>query len=211
MPLPRQLDPIEIRVLGALLEKQQTTPEYYPLTLNALLAACNQKSNREPMMELAEREVRAALDRLHAEMLVWPSEGARVPRWEHTLDRRLDLDAKAKALLTALFLRGAQTPGELRTRTERMVVWGSRREVEDTLSVMAAERDGLVVELHRQPGQKETRWMTTVGGPPAEAALAEASSADSSASLAERVAQLEERVTALAARLEELVEQLRDE
>jgi uncharacterized protein YceH (UPF0502 family) len=120
MRLPRILDQVEIRVLGCLLEKQQSTPEYYPLTLNSLVAACNQKSNREPVMELSEPDVRAALERLRADVLVMPVEGARTERWEHRLDRRFDFDAATKAIITVLFLRGPQTAGELRTRSERM-------------------------------------------------------------------------------------------
>jgi uncharacterized protein YceH (UPF0502 family) len=207
MPLPRPLDAVETRVLGALLEKQQTTPEVYPLTLNALLAACNQKSNREPVMEVGAGNLRDALERLHADMLVWPSEGARVRRWEHTLERRLGLEPKARALLTVLFLRGAQTTGELRSRTERMVTWGSLSEVDATLRAMAAVPDALTVELGRRPGQKEARWMHTAGGPPSAGTMpaGDPMTEPSAAPLAVRVARLEESVAALAARLEELV------
>src|SRR6185503_19179095 len=111
--IPRALDPVEIRVLGSLMEKQLATPEYYPLTVNALVAACNQKSNREPVMELGESEVQKALDRLQDEKLVWRVLGGRATRWEHNLDANLQLDHRAKALLTLLLLRGPQTAGEL--------------------------------------------------------------------------------------------------
>src|SRR5437763_2184148 len=104
----RELDAIEIRVLGCLMEKQLATPEYYPLTLNALVAACNQKSNREPVMELNASEVQSALDRLQSEKLVWKVMGGRAVRWEHNLDATLQLDRPSKAVLTLLFLRGVQ-------------------------------------------------------------------------------------------------------
>src|SRR5712692_11920997 len=118
--IPRPLDATEIRVLGSLMEKQLSTPEYYPLTLNALVAACNQKSNREPVMELSESDVQDALDRLQSEKLVWKVVGGRAVRWDHNLDANLQLDRPAKAILTLLFLRGAQTPGELRGRSDRL-------------------------------------------------------------------------------------------
>src|SRR5436305_5411385 len=107
----RELDAIEIRVLGCLMEKQLATPEYYPLTLNAIVAAGNQKSNREPVMELGESEVQRALDRLQDEKLVWRVLGGRATRWEHNLDSQFQLDIRGKAVLTLLFLRGPQTPG----------------------------------------------------------------------------------------------------
>src|SRR5437899_11726970 len=110
----RELDAVEIRLLGSLAEKQMSTPEYYPLTLNALIAACNQKSNRAPVMEVTEAEVQRALDALQEEKLVWKVVGGRATRWEHNLDTALQLDLPSKAVLTLLFLRGPQTPGELR-------------------------------------------------------------------------------------------------
>jgi uncharacterized protein len=197
MGLPRPLDAVEIRVLGSLMEKQQTTPEYYPLTLNALLAACNQKSNRDPVMELSEGDVRGALERLRAHALVWPTLGARVPRWEHSLTRRLELDPATAAVLTSLFLRGPQTPGELRGRSERMHPFASVAEVEATLGAVAARPEPLVTELPRQPGQKESRWAHLVGGPVEATAVAPVA-------LADRVERLEARLDELAAELESL-------
>jgi len=158
MSRTRKLDAIEIRVLGALLEKEQTTPEQYPLTINAVIAACNQKTNREPVTQLTETQVVEALDRLREDVLTWRTQGARVERWQHSLDRRWELDRKTKAIMTLLLLRGPQTPGELRTRSERMVSFESVDEVEDTLRKMAEGFDALVAELPRQPGQRETRW-----------------------------------------------------
>jgi uncharacterized protein YceH (UPF0502 family) len=205
------LDAVEVRVLGCLLEKQQATPEYYPLTLNAMVAACNQKSNRDPVMELADADVRAALERLRAEVLVWPVEGARAERWEHNLDRSWELDAAAKALVTVLLLRGPQTPGELRSRCERLHPFGSVGEVEAALGRLAAGPEPLVAELPRGPGQKESRWAHLVAGPPpgrSEPAPAPRTSA--AAGLADRVAALEERVADLAGELSRLEAKLGD-
>jgi hypothetical protein len=161
--LPRPLDPVECRVLGALLEKEQTTPEYYPLTVNALVAACNQKTNREPVTELTEGEVTAALERLRKNVLVWSSEGARTERWRHALDRRWRLTPATKALVTLLLLRGPQTPGELRGRSERMRRFATPAEVEAALAELAAGREPLARELPRAPGQKENRWTHVAG------------------------------------------------
>src|SRR5437899_3220290 len=158
----RELDAVEIRLLGSLAEKQMSTPEYYPLTLNALVAACNQKSNREPVMELSEEEVQRALDRLQDEKLVWKVLGGRAVRWEQNLDTNLQLDRGSKALITLLFLRGPQTPGELRGRSDRLHAFESIAEVEETLGRL----DPLARELPRRPGQKEARWYHTLGGAP---------------------------------------------
>ncbi len=166
MRLPRELDPIEIRVLGCLLEKERTTPDAYPLTLNALTSACNQKSNREPVMQLTASEVDSVLARLRTEVFVWPEDGARTQKWSHTLDRKWGLSPAAMALMTVLMLRGPQTPGELRARTERMHPFGSSADVENTLVGLAEGDEPLVVHLARQPGQKEARWTHLVGGEP---------------------------------------------
>jgi uncharacterized protein YceH (UPF0502 family) len=154
----RKLDPVEIRVLGALLEKEQTTPEQYPLTTLAVVAACNQKTNREPVTDLSETEVTEALDRLREDVLAWRTQTARAERWEHRLDRRWELDKRAKAVMTLLLLRGPQTPGELRTRAERLHPFESVEEVEETLQRLASGFDALVRELPRRPGQREARW-----------------------------------------------------
>jgi hypothetical protein len=200
MGLPRTLDAIEIRVLGCLLEKQQTTPEYYPLTVNALVAACNQKSNRDPVMELTEGDVVAALYRLRDDVLVWSVEGSRSERWEHNLDRRLGLDGATKALMTVLFLRGSQTPGELRSRTERMFPFRTLAEVEEPLRRLAGGEEALVLELAREPGQKERRWSHLAAGTP----VATATPAPATSSLADRVGALEAQVARLVEQLAEL-------
>lgn len=175
MPRTRQLDPVEIRVLGALLEKQQTTPDAYPLSTHALIAACNQKSNRDPVTELTETQVVEALDRLREDVLVWRSESARSERWAQRLDRRWELDPRAKAVMTLLLLRGAQTPGELRSRSDRLHPFESVAEVEETLERLSTGIDALVRQLPRQPGQREARWMHLAAGEEGlEAALGEA-------------------------------------
>lgn len=159
MARTRKLDAVEIRVLGALLEKQQTTPQQYPLTTNQVISACNQKTGREPVTDYSETEVTEALDRLRADVLVWRSQAARAERWEHRLDRRWELNPARKAVMTLLLLRGPQTPGELRTRSERMHAFDSVEEVEEVLGELATGFDALVCELPRQPGQRENRWM----------------------------------------------------
>ncbi len=202
MRLPRELDPVEIRILGALLEKEQTTPDYYPLTLNALVAACGQKSNRHPVMPLAAHDVIAALDRLHEEVMVWPVQGARSDRWRHSLDRRWELEDAGKAIMTLLLLRGPQTPGELRGRSERLHPFRSTHEVEAALLELSQGDEPLVVCLQRRPGQKEARWAHFVGGAPSDELLPDpASESSSGRSLSARVTDLEARL----ARIEALV------
>lgn len=204
--LPRPLDAAEIRVLGSLMEKQLATPEYYPLTLNALLAACNQKSNREPVMELSESEVQRALDRLQDEKLVWKVMGGRAVRYDHNLDHVWHINRREKALLTLLMLRGAQTAGELRGRSDRLQGFESIGEVESVLADMASQSEPLVRELPRRPGQKEQRWAQLAGGA-VEGAAFEAAAPEESASrepMSARVTRLEEEVAALTRALNEL-------
>ena len=211
--LARKLDPVEIRVLGALLEKEQTTPEAYPLTMNALIAACNQKTNREPVTQLSEDQIDGALERLRQEVLVWRSESARSERWQQSVSRRWGLDRAGKALLTLLLLRGAQTVGELRTRSERLSPFATVDEVEATLTRLAAEDEPLVRELARRPGQKETRWVHLVGEAidepmaPREIEEIDVEGVPRPPSLAARVERLEERVAQIAADLAEIKRQ----
>ena len=215
----RELDEVEIRVLGSLLEKEQATPDYYPLTINALLAATNQKSNRDPVTALTETEVVEALDRLRHDVLAWRSDGARVERWSQSISRRLELDPEMKAVLTVLMLRGPQTPGELRSRTARLHAFDELREVETTLERLAEGDAPLVVELPRAPGQKESRWAHRLGAEP-DVRPAEASTAAPVAAavarpaptpdpgLAARLDRVEARVDELAERLDDLVHRL---
>ena len=208
MRLPRELDKVEVRVLGALLEKEQTTPDYYPLTLNSLVAACNQRSNRDPVMDLSAPEVEAALDRLHREVLVWPTQGSRVQRWRHSIDRRWELEPAGKAVVTLLLLRGAQTVGELRSRSERMHAFASIDEVAEALELLAAGQEPLVVLLSRRPGQKEARWTHLVEGRPVEpvAEAAMPQPAPRGPGLAERVENLEQAVAELSEQVRQLAE-----
>lgn len=201
-------------MLGSLLEKEQTNPETVPLTVNALILACNQKTNREPVMQLSEDQVVNALDRMRQDVLVWRTEGARTERWQQSVSRRWNLDRAAKALITLLLLRGAQTPGELRTRGERLHPFASLEEAEEALRRLGAEDEPLVMELPRRPGQKEARWIHLIGeaSPEPEPEEAFEIPADPAApprpSLASRVERLEEIVERLAADLEELKKQL---
>lgn len=208
MKLPRPLDPVEVRVLGCLLEKEQATPEYYPLTLNALVAACNQRSSREPVMELEPAEVSASLDRLHAEVLVWPLPGERVQRFRHALDR-WGLDPGTQAVITLLLLRGPQTPGELKARSERLYAFASTDEVQAALERLTSGEEPLVAQLGRRPGQKESRWAHLVSGAPEEdvASLPASAAVARPPAAADRLAELEERV----ARLETELERLRND
>ena len=160
----RELESTEIRVLGALLEKEQATPDYYPLTVNALIAACNQKSNRFPVTELTETEIIEALETLRSDVLAWRTDSTRSERWSQSISRRLELDPEEKAVLTLLMLRGPQTSGELRSRSTRLHSFSNLREVDATLRRLAEEDRELAVELSRQPGQKETRWAHLLGG-----------------------------------------------
>ena len=195
--IPRTLDPVEVRVLGSLMEKQLSTPEYYPLTLNALLAACNQKSNREPVLELGEQEVQRALDRLQDEKLVWRVMGGRAVRFDHNLDNVWHLKRPEKALLTLLFLRGPQTTGELRGRSDRLQSFETVAEVEETLRDMSAHSEPLVRELPRR------RWAHTTGGAIVEVEPPVAAEVRGEPMTA-RVQRLEEQVAALTAALDEL-------
>jgi uncharacterized protein YceH (UPF0502 family) len=206
--IPRTLDAIEIRVLGSLMEKQLATPEYYPLTLNALVAAANQKSNREPVMELGEQELERALDRLQDEKLVWRVMGGRAVRFDHNLDTVWHLQRREKALMTLLFLRGPQTAGELRGRSDRLQTFESVAEVEDLLRDMAAHSEPLVRQLPRRPGQKEERWAHTAGGAIVEDAPAIESGVPRGEPLAIRVQKLEEQLALLTSEFRELKNKL---
>jgi len=210
MRLPRLLDPAEIRVLGSLLEKQLATPEYYPLTVKALTAACNQRSNRDPVVDMSERDVLLALESLRHEVLVWKVTAGRAERWEQNVDERLGLQPDTKALLSLLLLRGPQTPGELRSRS-RLHAFESLAAVEAALGRMAEGPDPIAAELPRRPGQKEARWTHLLAPLPAIEASAESSPAAPSQGhepVSSRVDRLETRVEELAAELSELKRKL---
>lgn len=161
-----ELDAIEQRVIGCLLEKERTVPDTYPMSLNAVRTACNQTSGREPVMALGDFEVQAALDRLRGQGLtriIHPSHGARTPKHRQVLDEVLGLEPAERAIVTLLLLRGAQTPGELRSRSDRLHDFDSLEQVHAALHMLSVRPEPLVRELSRQPGQKETRWVHCLG------------------------------------------------
>jgi uncharacterized protein len=160
------LSPVEARVLGALIEKDITTPDYYPLSLNALVNACNQKNNRDPVMNLDEDSVRDALHGLQEDRLAGPASGAdsRVSKYEHRLQEAFNFTRGETAILCVLLLRGAQTPGELRGRTERMHRFEGLDEVQSVLQRLMQRDPPLVKVLARQPGTKEARYMHLLSG-----------------------------------------------
>jgi uncharacterized protein len=191
------LDAAELRVLGCLLEKERTTPDQYPLSLNALRLAANQSTNRDPVVDYDEATIRAALDRLgnrnYTRLASGP--GSRAAKFRHLLADALQLTPSQLALLAVLMLRGPQTAAELRTRTERLYPFASVPDVEEALSTLA-ERE-LVAQLPRRPGEREERWTQLLG----EHGETEQTPARAETSnLEERVAQLEERVARLEAR-----------
>ena len=202
------LSDVEVRVLGALIEKDITTPDYYPLSLNALVNACNQKNNRDPVMALNEDAVRAALESLQAQRLAGPASGAdsRVTKYEHRMQEVFNFDRRETALLCVLMLRGAQTPGELRGRAERMYRFEELEDVNATLDKLSQRDPALVAVLPRQPGTKESRWMHLLSGnaPAAEAAPVRGSFSGDN----DRVARLESEVGELKREVAEMREQL---
>src|SRR5437660_97108 len=161
-------DPVELRVLGCLIEKQRTTPDVYPLSLNALRLACNQSTNRDPVVDYDERTIKAGLDRMsHREWTRFAgSASSRALKYRHLLDEALGLSDEEISLLAVLMLRGPQTIGELKQRSERLHRFGSLAEIAQTLDALAARE--LVVRLERRPGQKEERWAQLLGGDGAE-------------------------------------------
>jgi uncharacterized protein YceH (UPF0502 family) len=153
------LNDVEVRVLGSLIEKELTTPEYYPLSLNSLTNACNQKSNRDPVMVLAEEEVVRALDSLRfKQLVVLSAEGGRVPKYRHLLAEKIGLMPAEQAIICELLLRGPQTVGELRTRGERMYPFGELAAVEEVLQELIVRETPLIALMPRQPGRKEGRY-----------------------------------------------------
>lgn len=189
------------RVLGTLAEKQRTVPDTYPLSLNALLAGCNQKTSRNPVLDLDEAAVSAALDELKDLGLVAEVSGSRVVRFAHHLEKALAVPTQAGALLTVLLLRGPQTAGELRLNCERLHAFADISSVEAFLEELAGRPAGaLVVELPRAPGSRENRWMHLLGGSVSEAHAVGSEPLRSTGNFAE----LSDRVTALEAEVAEL-------
>ncbi|MGH8149071.1 MAG: YceH family protein [Steroidobacteraceae bacterium] len=216
-----ELDPLEARVIGCLIEKQITTPDQYPLSLNALENACNQKSNRDPVMGVDESAVQRTLDALVRKHLILERSGfgSRVPKYQHlfcnTEYGSLKLSAEELAIVCELLLRGPQTPGELRARAGRMAPFTDVSQVETALqSLSDREPRPLVARLPREPGRRESRYMHLFGGePPPRSAAEEEASPEGAAqtlereTLAGRVARLEDEVRALRAELEDLKSQ----
>jgi uncharacterized protein YceH (UPF0502 family) len=211
-----ELSPTEIRVIGCLIEKAITTPDQYPLSINALTNACNQKSNRDPVMALDERTVQDTIDDLVKKHLVLERSGfgSRVPKYQHRFCNTgfgtLEFTPQATAILCELMLRGAQTPGELRGRAARMAEIRDVTEAETTLQALATREDGpFVVKLPREPGRRDSRYAHLFGGPiemQAEPEYAEeqAGTHARAPSLADRVAKLEEQLEHLQGELERL-------
>jgi len=197
MQLPA-LSLLETRVLGVLIEKQHTVPDSYPLTLNALLSGCNQKTSRDPVLEATEAEVSAAIDRLKGLDLVVESSGGRVMRYAHNLARVLGIPAQSVALLTMIMLRGPQTVGELRIHTERLHRFADISSVEGFLHELETRPAGaLVVELPRLPGARETRWAHLLSGAPDPARMQATGDAGGELVTISEIAALKANVTQL--------------
>ena len=208
------LGPLEARVIGCLIEKEICTPDQYPLSLNALVNACNQKSNREPVLELSELDIRAVVDELIRKRLVVNTAGfnARVPRYQHrfcnTEFGELKFTAQELGIVCELLLRGPQTPGELRSRTNRLCSFDDVTEVDAVLAGLV-ERGPYVVKLPREPGKRESRYAHLFGGEIDLEALAQSAPAVSHASpAADRLSQLEEEVERLKSQLQALESRL---
>jgi hypothetical protein len=205
---------IETRVLGSLIEKDITTPDYYPLSLNALVNACNQKNNRDPVMTLDEDSVNQALATLQEKRLAGPASGAdsRVTKYEHRLQEVFNFDRREVAILCVLLLRGPQTPGELRSRTERMYRFEALDDIVSTLDRLSQRQPPLAAILPRQPGTKESRYMHLFSGDaPATVDLARPSSPASDqfrTSADDRLSHLESEILQLKTELTEIHQQL---
>jgi len=202
----RVLSLLEARVLGVLVEKERTVPDSYPLTLNALVAGCNQKSSRDPVLNAAEADVRAAVDGLKSMVLAIERSGERVARYAHNVERMMNVPQQGAALLAVLMLRGPQTAGELRTNCERLHRFADIPAVEALLNELAERPDGaLVTQLPRQPGSRENRWMHLLSGAVQSSSAAGLAAELPSLGISELAA-----VKANVARLEAEVHELKD-
>jgi uncharacterized protein len=213
--LQLNLTDIEARVLGALIEKDITTPDYYPLSLNALVNACNQKNNRDPVMNLGEDVLRQALASLQEKRLAGPAGGAdsRVTKYEHRLQEVFNFDRRETAVICVLLLRGPQTPGELRGRTERMYRFEALEDVQSAIQKLMDRQPPLARILPRQPGTKESRYMHLLSGdtaPEYVQAIASASPRSSSNDAQERISNLENELALLRSEIAQLRRELAD-
>lgn len=201
--MPDPLSPEEVRVLGALVEKELSTPDYYPMTVNALTQACNQKTNREPVVQYSEAVVRETLELLIRKRLAGTASGAsmRAVKYRHALAEAFELAVPGLAVLGSLMLRGPQTVGEIRSRTGRMHAFETMEQVETVLADLAGRDEPLVTELERQPGQKEARFAHLLSGAPEVATPAEAAPVAASPT---RLQALEDEVQTLRTELEDL-------
>ena len=196
---------LETRVLGVLIEKERTVPDTYPLTLNALLAGCNQKTSRDPILNAATSEVQGAVDNLKAMNLVIESSGGRVSRYSHNFERVLHVPRQAAAILAVLMLRGPQTAGELRINCERLHPFSDISSVEAFLRELAEMPAGaLVVELSRQPGSRENRWAHLLSGAPAIQEAVTAAAPDDTGVAASELSAVKANVARLEAEVAEL-------
>ena len=202
------VDAVEIRVLGCLIEKQRTTPDAYPLSLNALRLACNQATNRDPVVTYEEREIKAALDRMSNRGWTRFASGvsSRALKYRQLLDEVLGLSEPEMSLLGVLMLRGPQTVGELKQRSERLHRFGSIAEVAETLDGLTQRE--LVARLERRPGQKEERWQQLLGGDAELAAAAEPVAPPVPSEGADRLGAIEERLERLEGAFDELIARL---
>ena len=206
------LTPAETRILGCLLEKERITPENYPLSLNSLIAACNQSTNRDPVVSYDEKTVEAGVDSLREKKLATMTSGAgsRVPKYRHNLLNHFQLNQREIALLCVLLLRGPQTPGELRSRTERVQFFDSLEQVESFLADLAKGDDPLVRVLPARPGQKEKRYVQLISGEPVLQGdfEAEIPIAGAKANSQSRIEALENEIATLKIELRQLREEL---
>lgn len=208
------LSEIEVRVLGSLVEKQVTTPEYYPLTLNSLTLACNQKNNRNPVSAYSENEVANALETLREKNLTYVFHGStsRVPKYKHVMPEVMHLSPAETALMCVLMLRGPQTVGELRGNAARLHTFSSLEEVDETVNALIShEPDPLVVRLTRQPGQKEARFAHLLSGAPTEVIVEKTSDSRPGPSVQsdrKRIEELEQSVATLTEEVQTLKQQL---
>jgi uncharacterized protein YceH (UPF0502 family) len=207
-----QINEIEARVVGSLVEKQLTTPEYYPLTLNALVAACNQKTNRDPVTAYSEAEVERALESLRDKNLVYVFYGSssRVPKYKHMLPSVYELDERETAIVSVLLLRGPQTAGELNQRTGRLYQFSGLGEISETLDGLARRDEPVIVKLERQPGQKEARYAHLLSGEISPELLASFRDASAGPGRNDRIAELEREIEELKNEFSQLREQFEE-